>query len=254
MRVSLCHVRSDAAGPRRSTGENRDAMTDLLDPRRPPLHRRRAGDPPEAVRLERRARRGRARHRVRRRVLQRRRARHRRRSRARRHEQLVRRAGGPRVAPALARRPARHRGVHPRPHRPLLRRRALRGAGARRRAGGAPRVVAHEAITARFDRYRETAGYNGIINQRQFQLAAPTFPTEFRYPDETFRDRVDLTVGGETIECHHARGETDDHVWLWAPRRRVLCTGDLFIWASPNCGNPQKVQRYAIEWAHAPCA
>ncbi len=115
----------------------------------------------------------------------------------------------------------------------------------------APRVVAHEAITARFDRYRETAGYNGIINQRQFQLAAPTFPTEFRYPDETFRTRVDLTVGGETIECHHARGETDDHVWLWAPERRVLCSGDLFIWASPNCGNPQKVQRYAIEWAHA---
>ena len=29
----------------------------------------------------------------------------------------------------------------------------------------------------------------------------------------------------------------------------MLCTGDLFIWASPNCGNPQKVQRYAIEWA-----
>src|SRR5258705_313388 len=59
----------------------------------------------------------------------------------------------------------------------------------RARAQGwrAPRVLAHEAITARFDRYRETAGYNGIINQRQFQLAAPTFPTEFRYPDETFR-------------------------------------------------------------------
>ncbi len=115
----------------------------------------------------------------------------------------------------------------------------------------APRVVAHEAITARFDRYRETAGYNGVINQRQFRLPRPTFPTEFRYPDETFRTRVDLEVGGETIECHHARGETDDHVWLWVPARKVLCTGDLFIWASPNCGNPQKVQRYAIEWARA---
>ena len=115
----------------------------------------------------------------------------------------------------------------------------------------APRVVAHEAITARFDRYVETAGYNGIINQRQFQLARPTFPTEFRYPDETFRDRFDITIGAETIECHHDRGETDDHVWLWAPDRSVLCTGDLFIWAAPNCGNPQKVQRYTIEWADA---
>ena len=35
------------------------------------------------------------------------------------------------------------------------------------------------------------------------------------------------------------------------PEQRVLCTGDLFIWASPNCGNPQKVQRYPREWAAA---
>ena len=122
---------------------------------------------------------------------------------------------------------------------------------ARDRGWRPPRVLAHEAIVQRFDRYRQTAGYNGIINQRQFQLPRPTFPTEFRYPDDTFRDRIDLTVGGETIECHHARGETDDHVWLWVPARHVLCTGDLFIWASPNCGNPQKVQRYALEWAQA---
>ena len=33
------------------------------------------------------------------------------------------------------------------------------------------------------------------------------------------------------------------------PTRQVLCSGDLFIWASPNAGNPQKVQRYPIEWA-----
>jgi alkyl sulfatase BDS1-like metallo-beta-lactamase superfamily hydrolase len=30
-----------------------------------------------------------------------------------------------------------------------------------------------------------------------------------------------------------------------------LCTGDLFIWATPNAGNPQKVQRYPGEWAAA---
>jgi alkyl sulfatase BDS1-like metallo-beta-lactamase superfamily hydrolase len=38
---------------------------------------------------------------------------------------------------------------------------------------------------------------------------------------------------------------------VWIPARRVLCTGDLFVWASPNCGNPQKVQRYAADWAIA---
>jgi alkyl sulfatase BDS1-like metallo-beta-lactamase superfamily hydrolase len=38
---------------------------------------------------------------------------------------------------------------------------------------------------------------------------------------------------------------------VWLPQTKTLCTGDLFIWAAPNAGNPQKVQRYAIEWARA---
>ncbi len=114
-----------------------------------------------------------------------------------------------------------------------------------------PRVVAHEAIDARFDRYAATAGYNSVINRRQFGLGSFEWPTEFRRPDETYRDRVDLDVGGTRFELHHARGETDDHTWVWVPARGVLCPGDLFIWASPNCGNPQKVQRYPAEWARA---
>jgi alkyl sulfatase BDS1-like metallo-beta-lactamase superfamily hydrolase len=44
-------------------------------------------------------------------------------------------------------------------------------------------------------------------------------------------------------------GETDDATWVWAPERRVLCTGDFWINCAPNCGNPQKVQRYPEEWA-----
>jgi alkyl sulfatase BDS1-like metallo-beta-lactamase superfamily hydrolase len=124
-------------------------------------------------------------------------------------------------------------------------------AEAAERGWAPPRVVAHEAIRDRFARYVETAGYNGIINQRQFRTREPFWPTEYRYPDETYRERLDLDVGGEPFELHHARGETDDHTWVFVPERRVLCTGDLFIWASPNCGNPQKVQRYAIEWARA---
>ncbi len=114
-----------------------------------------------------------------------------------------------------------------------------------------PRVLAHEALPARFDRYVLTAGYNGVINQRQFGVPGLQWPTEYRYPDATYRDRADVEVGGTTFELHHARGETDDHTWTWVPEHRVLCCGDLFIWATPNAGNPQKVQRYAAEWAVA---
>jgi alkyl sulfatase BDS1-like metallo-beta-lactamase superfamily hydrolase len=115
----------------------------------------------------------------------------------------------------------------------------------------APRVIAHDAITARFDRYRMTAGYNSVINQRQFRLPNFRWPVDYRYPDETFTDRLTIEVGGEPFELFHDRGETDDATWVWLPGRRVLFAGDMFIWASPNCGNPQKVQRYPRDWAAA---
>ena len=112
-------------------------------------------------------------------------------------------------------------------------------------------MIAHEAIGERFERYVLTAGYNAVINQRQFKAPGLRWPTEYRMPDETYRDAMTITVGGETFELHHDRGETDDATWVWCPARKVLFAGDMFIWASPNCGNPQKVQRYARDWAIA---
>jgi alkyl sulfatase BDS1-like metallo-beta-lactamase superfamily hydrolase len=112
-----------------------------------------------------------------------------------------------------------------------------------------PRVVAHEALPTRFDRYVLTAGYNEVVNQRQFQLPDLRWPRDYRYPDQTYRGHLSLDVGGTRFELQHCRGETDDHTYTWIPDRKVLCCGDLFIWASPNAGNPQKVQRYPREWA-----
>lgn len=67
------------------------------------------------------------------------------------------------------------------------------------------RVVGHERVPARFERYRLTRGYNGCINARQFQ--SPTeWPVQFRVPDVTYRDALDLTVGGERFELRHAQG------------------------------------------------
>jgi alkyl sulfatase BDS1-like metallo-beta-lactamase superfamily hydrolase len=111
--------------------------------------------------------------------------------------------------------------------------------------------VAHEAVPERFARYRLTGGYNGHINMRQFRLPAPLFPSDFVEPSATYRHSTTLTVGGRSFALHHARGETDDHTWAWVPDRRAVCVGDLFIWQFPNAGNPQKVQRYAWDWAVA---
>jgi alkyl sulfatase BDS1-like metallo-beta-lactamase superfamily hydrolase len=62
---------------------------------------------------------------------------------------------------------------------------------------------------------------------------------------------MSLHVGGVDIQLRHARGETDDHLWAWLPERKIICAGDFFIWNFPNAGNPQKVQRYPVEWAAA---
>ena len=128
---------------------------------------------------------------------------------------------------------------------------AVFDAEARDRGWRVPRVIAHEGVPARFDRYVKTAGLNRAINARQFRAAGLEWPTNYRYPDETYREATTLEIGGVRFELHHGRGETDDHTWTWIPDRRILLTGDLFIWATPNAGNPQKVQRYPGEWAHA---
>jgi alkyl sulfatase BDS1-like metallo-beta-lactamase superfamily hydrolase len=115
----------------------------------------------------------------------------------------------------------------------------------------APEVIAHHALPARFDRYIFTAGYNTIINRRQFGFKDLNWPTTYRYPDRTYHDTLDLSIGGVEFSLRHEKGETDDHTITWQPDAKVLCCGDLFIWASPNAGNPQKVQRYPREWAEA---
>jgi alkyl sulfatase BDS1-like metallo-beta-lactamase superfamily hydrolase len=121
---------------------------------------------------------------------------------------------------------------------------------AREQGWPAPLVIGHRNIAARFDRYRRTAPWNGLINSRQFSVAA-TWPTAYDYPDVVYDATHRLEAGDLELELTHARGETDDHTWIWWPARRILFTGDLFLWVAPNAGNPQKVQRHAAEWARA---
>ena len=116
-----------------------------------------------------------------------------------------------------------------------------------------PVVYAHEDMPAHFDRYAKTPGWNSAINSRQFGsgLRRLDWPTEYPTPDVTYADALTFAHGDLTFELRHARGETDDATWTWVPERRILHPGDLFIWAVPNAGNPQKVQRYLSDWAVA---
>ena len=121
-------------------------------------------------------------------------------------------------------------------------------AEAREQGWPRPYIIGHRNVAARFARYRQTNGYNALINARQFGIA-PTWPMDYDDPDVAYDDVMGFTPGEITLELHHARGETDDHTWVWWPERKILWTGDQFIWVAPNAGNPQKVQRYAGDWA-----
>ena len=126
-----------------------------------------------------------------------------------------------------------------------------------------PEVVGHDNVVPRFERYNATNGYNLIINRRQFGATLrhrgvgitgfePSFlPTDALWPTRTYTNADSLAVGGLDFELHHDKGETDDHTWAWVPSHRAICPGDLVVWVFPNAGNPQKVQRYPLEWARA---
>ena len=148
-----------------------------------------------------------------------------------------------------------------------------------------PTVVSHEAVLPRFERYTDMSDFNNLINRRQFggiradsglgigagEIAppagaggaggvaassgasgmAPFLPADALKPDTTFGESLSLRVGNHAVEMHHDRGETDDHLWAWFPEQKWIVTGDFIIWNFPNAGNPQKVQRYAAEWARA---
>ena len=123
-----------------------------------------------------------------------------------------------------------------------------------------PQVIAHAQVPERFARYRLTKGYNSLINARQFQSFARRgyhiggdqfLPETVADPDTTYQESLGIASGDRHFYLYHAKGETDDHTWAYIPEYKAICAGDFFIWNFPNAGNPQKVQRYPVEWAQA---
>ena len=145
------------------------------------------------------------------------------------------------------------------------------GANAAALGHQAPRVIGHKNEQQRFDRYRYTNDWNVAINARQFggirgdvnSIMNDLRPADGapRLSDFIPRNTLDTTdvvdkfasmkFGDTEVEFHHGRGETDDHLWSWFPEKKWIASGDFVIWNFPNAGNPQKVQRWPIEWAAA---
>lgn len=135
-------------------------------------------------------------------------------------------------------------------------------ADAAQRGFASPEVIGHENVARRLDRYDYTNNWNLLINQRQFggipsEMGLEVGGGKRFLPSTTLRpttvvgDTHHARLGDSVIEFHHGRGETDDHLWAFVPEKKWIFTGDFIIWNYPNAGNPQKVQRYALEWAQS---
>lgn len=122
-----------------------------------------------------------------------------------------------------------------------------------------PRIIGHELVAQRLDKYRMLKGRRAYIASLQFprpqdrpsarQDWASVREPSYVYPDTTFHDYMEFKLGGLTFEIYYAPGETDDTIWVWIPERKVAFIGDLLLGGCPNTGNPLKEQRYTLEWA-----
>jgi alkyl sulfatase BDS1-like metallo-beta-lactamase superfamily hydrolase len=117
-------------------------------------------------------------------------------------------------------------------------------------AGEDPEIVAHEALVPRFERYLRLRGSIAkYMTQPPEQL--PAERGDLVWPTQTFRDRIELTIGGEAFELVHHRGETDDQLYVWVPGRKALAAADYYQGFLPNAGNGKRVQRHPEDWAVA---
>jgi alkyl sulfatase BDS1-like metallo-beta-lactamase superfamily hydrolase len=123
--------------------------------------------------------------------------------------------------------------------------------GARAFLADAPVVLGHRFLPERLEKYELLKVHRARIASVQFNIPFRPVEESFVYPERTFADFMSFSLGGKTFELHHARGETDDHCWVFVPEIGTVLVGDLLIGSLPNIGNPFKPTRFALPWARA---
>ena len=117
-------------------------------------------------------------------------------------------------------------------------------------AGHTPDIVA----TAEFERELQADIDTWGLNVRYTNQYPADVPREWDAafsPTHTFHGSTTLTIGGEAFELTHARGETADQLYVWAPERRTLVSADYYQRFLPNAGNGKRRQRHIRDWSRA---
>lgn len=74
----------------------------------------------------------------------------------------------------------------------------------------------------------------------------------FMPPNLTFRDKMEITLGGERFVLEHAPGETEDQLFVWMPDRKIVFPGDNIYKAFPNLYTIRGTSyRDPVQWANS---
>lgn len=113
-----------------------------------------------------------------------------------------------------------------------------------------PRVVTEQRFIAQMELDMRSNGLIARNNQQSLADVPRTWADAVR-PTQTFQDKTTLKIGGEDFVLTHARGETEDQIWVAVPGRGIVASADYFQGFLPNAGNGKRRQRYPEEWAQA---
>ena len=125
------------------------------------------------------------------------------------------------------------------------------GAWAFEAAGLRPRIIASDAFLREMGMDVQLADFTNARMNNQNPANVPRALSDMVAPTETFSGTKTITLGGEAFVLHTARGETEDHVWIHAPERNIVVSGDFHQPFLPNAGNGKRRQRHIDEWADA---
>ena len=56
----------------------------------------------------------------------------------------------------------------------------------------------------------------------------------FLPPTRTFEDYLAINIAGIDLEIYGTKGETDDHLFIWLPKEKILFSGDNYYRSFPN--------------------
>ena len=115
-------------------------------------------------------------------------------------------------------------------------------------AGMKPQIVAEERFVEQLDADMRS---HGVIARNNQQRQVPRTWADAVAPTLTFHKQLTLKIGGEDFVLRHARGETEDQIWVSVPGRKVVLAADYFQNFLPNAGNGKRRQRFPEDWARA---